>query len=307
MVFIKLIIQFALLMALFSCNFYNIAVRHTTKKLESVNMVNNTMTLSNCTVDYWDSESDKPAMVLVHGFGASAEFQWYKQVSLLAKDYRVVMPNLLHFGKTKADTNMNSVADQILMLRELLDSLNVQQISIMGVSYGGLVAAEYARVNTASIDRLILVDALLKFVDDNDAVRVTKDLNVASVQDLLVPEKPVGLKPLYFVSSGKKQILPRFLLKDFHDSMYVETRAGKIGLWNSLYNNSEKYRNLEYDFEFPVHLIWGEKDILIPVEKAYLLKDYFGDNCTIDVIKDGSHMPAVAQTKDFNKILIKYI
>ena len=50
---------------------------------------------------------------------------------------------------------------------------------------------------------------------------------------------------MYFVSSGKKQILPRFLLKDFHDSMYVETRAGKIG--SSISDKAYEHSSNLYD------------------------------------------------------------
>src|SRR5262249_55632614 len=54
------------------------------------------------TVHYW-AGGHGPTVVLVHGFGASAIWQWADQVDALAPDHRVIVPDLLWFGDSRSE------------------------------------------------------------------------------------------------------------------------------------------------------------------------------------------------------------
>src|SRR5580693_3668155 len=61
-----------------------------------------TVRLGADTVHYW-AGGHGPTVVLVHGFGGSASFLWYPQADDLAKDHRVIVPDLLWFGDSRSD------------------------------------------------------------------------------------------------------------------------------------------------------------------------------------------------------------
>lgn len=49
------------------------------------------------TIRYLESGDSKHILVLIHGLGASAE-RWNKVIPLFAKQYRVIVPDLIGYG-----------------------------------------------------------------------------------------------------------------------------------------------------------------------------------------------------------------
>ena len=95
------------------------------------------------TVRYW-SGGRGPTVVLVHGFGGSGMWLWYPQVEDLARDHRVIVPDLLWFGESRSDARDFSIDHQVRAVEALLDHLGERETDVVGVSYGGLVAHELA-------------------------------------------------------------------------------------------------------------------------------------------------------------------
>lgn len=88
-----------LIMLLFnSCDAYKMANKHIGSKMAHAEMKYYELKSRDYTFTYWDNNNDKPVLIILHGFGATTEFQWYKQVNELGKHFRIVMPNLLYFG-----------------------------------------------------------------------------------------------------------------------------------------------------------------------------------------------------------------
>ena len=76
-----------LLMGLISCSTYKIAERHLNGKMKKAGLqLQFEQVDSGAQIEHWDSQdTTKPALLLVHGFGASTKYQWYKQVKLLSR------------------------------------------------------------------------------------------------------------------------------------------------------------------------------------------------------------------------------
>ncbi|THU70974.1 hypothetical protein C4D60_Mb08t30620 [Musa balbisiana] len=111
----------------------------------------------------------KPPLLLVHGFGPRATWQWRSQIAALAARFDLIVPDLLFFGGSTTRSPQRSEAFQAAALARLLDALGVApprraRVSVMGTSYGGFVAYHMARamgpdrVERAALARLL--DAL---------------------------------------------------------------------------------------------------------------------------------------------------
>jgi pimeloyl-ACP methyl ester carboxylesterase len=59
---------------------------------------------------------EKPALVMLHGFGSTAVWQWYKQIPALQPFFDVYVPDLLFFGQSftrkKERTEIFQVSDE---------------------------------------------------------------------------------------------------------------------------------------------------------------------------------------------------
>lgn len=296
-----------ILSALFSCNSYKVVEKQIHKKMDSAGMELKLKEISGDIIEYWDNESDMPVIVLVHGFGATTMYQWYRQIDELQEKYRVVMPNLFHFGKSVPGSEKFQIDDQVDMVHALLKELNISEYIICGVSYGGLVSLELANKFPSEVNKIILFDTPIKFMKASDIHDVCAYFDVNSVEELFVPEHHRGLKKLMYLASGKKSIVPAFMLKGFYEKNYARNFSDKRKLMSALLSGLEEFSKREYKVTVPTLIVWGEHDKVVPLERGRVLSNYLGDNAEFHVINDAAHMPNVSHYKEFNQILTDFL
>jgi pimeloyl-ACP methyl ester carboxylesterase len=257
-------------------------------------------------IEYWDTETELPPFLLVHGFGAEAKYQWYLQIALLSKRFRVIMPNLLYFGNTKNRSGKFTVQDQVEMLVDFLNHLNISDIKLLGASYGGLIGIELASQKDI-VNELFLMGAPVKYMYKDDIDRVSKIFEIEELHELFIPSNPTQLKKLIHASNGKPSWIPSFFLKPFQEQFYEGSRKEKEQLLKHLIAVRDELKEKEYQISLPIHLIWGTNDPIVPLDRAEKLKEHIGDTCTIDAIKNGGHMANLVKPKSFNRILKRYL
>jgi len=106
-----------------------------------------------------------PALLFLHGITGSRRY-WEKKVRPLARDYRLILPDLLGFGlspKPYLEYTLPVFRDSIRALVEEL-GLTDGPLTIVGHSLGGLIALEYAALHGAHVKRMILL-SLPRFTD----------------------------------------------------------------------------------------------------------------------------------------------
>ncbi|OYZ43671.1 MAG: hypothetical protein B7Y31_03415, partial [Novosphingobium sp. 16-62-11] len=101
---------------------------------------------------------DGPAVILLHGFGASLE-TWEGWARPLSARYRVIRFDLPGFGLTGADpTGDYSDARAVQLMAGLMDQLGVARASVIGNSLGGRIAWTFAAQQPDRVERLVLCD-----------------------------------------------------------------------------------------------------------------------------------------------------
>jgi len=56
-----------------------------------------------------------------------------------------------------------------------------------------------------------------------------------------------------------------------------------------------------------VLLIWGEKDLIFPLEEAYLLQRHIGEKAKVVVINECGHVPSFEKSTELNEALLKFL
>ena len=98
-----------------------------------------------------------PAVILLHGFGASLQ-TWEDWARDLDRDHRVVRYDLPGFGLTGADSSGDYTdARGIAVLLALMDRLGLARVSVVGNSMGGRLAWTFAALHPERVDKLVLV------------------------------------------------------------------------------------------------------------------------------------------------------
>lgn len=96
-------------------------------------------------------------LVLLPGAGGSS-LQWIPNVASLSKSRRVyAVDNIYDIGRSIYTRRLTSADDFVDWLDELLTSLELEDdVSLMGLSYGGWIAGQYALRHPERLDRVVL-------------------------------------------------------------------------------------------------------------------------------------------------------
>ena len=97
-----------------------------------------------------------PALLLLHGLGCD-HTTWEPVIDTLARRYTVIAPDLLGHGqsaKPRADYSLGGYANG---MRDLVTLLGIDRVTVVGHSFGGGVAMQFAYQFPERTERLILV------------------------------------------------------------------------------------------------------------------------------------------------------
>ncbi len=260
------------------------------------------------TLSYWMG-GNGPSLVLIHGFGAPAKFQWDRQLKALVQSYHLIIPNLLYFGQSKASNQDFSPDYQAQCIAQLLtEDLDLKTFHAVGISYGGVVAVMLANTLADKIQKLGICDSPIRFFTDQHIENSLKKFKVSSIESLLVPDLPKALVGLSSIAFHKPFPIPSFVLKDTFDGLVVPHNAEKKALLRYLFEHRTELSALTFNFKCPILLVWGEFDALIPNEIGQKLLDYFGEEqAQLHIIPNAAHMPNLEQSKAFNKVLTRFL
>ncbi|RKT88642.1 Pimeloyl-ACP methyl ester carboxylesterase [Saccharopolyspora antimicrobica] len=105
-----------------------------------------------------DGEPDAPALLLIHGSGASAR-SWDALVPLLTGSHRVIRIDLLGHGRSgKPDDRSYDTSEQARRVGAALDGLGVAGAVVVGHSSGGLAATALAELRPDLVAALALIN-----------------------------------------------------------------------------------------------------------------------------------------------------
>ncbi|QRV58766.1 alpha/beta fold hydrolase [Streptomyces californicus] len=103
---------------------------------------------------------DGPPVLLLHGGGpgASGVSNYARNITELAKEYRVIVPDLPGYGRsTKGVDGSDPFGHLADGIRGLLDGLGLEKAHLVGNSYGGACALRLALDTPNRVDRMVLM------------------------------------------------------------------------------------------------------------------------------------------------------
>jgi 3-oxoadipate enol-lactonase len=112
--------------------------------------------LNGTTIGY-DEAGDGPPVLLLHA-GVGDRRLWDGQMGALSARHRVVRQDLRGFGESAIPGGPFSNVEDV---RALLDHLGIDRTALVGNSFGGRVALDFALVHPGRTSALVLVDAAL--------------------------------------------------------------------------------------------------------------------------------------------------
>lgn len=260
-----------------------------------------TLAFNGKKVYYREVGEGKP-LLLLNGIMMSTA-SWAPFEKVFSSGHRVIMLDLLDQGKSDKCEQQYDQSLQVEVVRALLDELGLDKVSIMGTSYGGEVALQFAAKYQQRIDRLVLANTVARTNAWLKEIGEAWNLSVVDPLDYYSTTIPVIYSPAFYDRKAewmesRKKLLTRtaFADKDFLDSM--------IRLTNSA--NNHDVRDALESITVPALIIGCEMDHITPPEEQRYLAQKL-PNAQLVLLPDTGHAAFYERPVLFASIMMGFL
>ncbi|KAL2476895.1 alpha/beta-hydrolase superfamily protein [Forsythia ovata] len=248
----------------------------------------------------------KPNLLLVHGFGANAMWQYGDLLRHFMPRFNIYVPDLLFFGDSTTKRPERTEAFQAQCVMRLMEMYGVQKMSLVGISYGGFVGYSMAAQFPQAVEKVVLccTGVCLEEKDMMNGLFHVADLDEAA--SILMPQTPDKLRELMeFAFVKPVKAVPSCFLSDYIDVFCSDHVKQKKELIQAILND-RKICNIPKITQSTL-IIWGEQDKIFPVELGHRLEMHIGENARLVVIKNAGHAVNIEKPKEFSKQLKSFL
>lgn len=220
-------------------------------------------------------EGDGPALVLLHGVGASRR-TWEAVLPLLAeRGRRFVALDLPGHGRSEPGRGDYSLGAFASLVRDLLDHEGLERAVVVGHSLGGGVGLQFGYQFPERCAGLVLVASGGLGREAAFVLRLATLPGSELVLPLITHPRAVGAVAWASRVSGHTPLgelrvtleQTAETLDELHDP--VVRRAFLAALRSVVDRSGQKVNaSLEHFAELPVLIVWGERDAILPVDHA---------------------------------------
>ena len=251
---------------------------------------------------FYEIEGDGEPVVLIPGF-AAGRWIWFKQTADLARNFRVIIfdpRGVSASDKPEGSQSIGLLADDVA---HLLQSIGIESAHIVGASFGGFVAQEFALKYPAMTRRLVL--CCTSFGGPNHVAPALETLAaLASTKGLNSEERMRANLLLAFTPE------------------YVQTQVAEVDRVVHLRATNEVPEHIylsqlqaamSFNAESRVEqiasltlVLSGDADVIVPVKNSLNLAAKI-PGATLCIIHGGSHTFFIEQAREFNNIITDFL
>jgi abhydrolase domain-containing protein 6 len=230
-------------------------------------------------------------VVLVHGFGASAD-SWNRIAAQLTKRYHVIAPDLPGWGaSTRLEAASYGYPAQVERLHQFLSHLKLGRAHMVGHSMGGFIASAYAaRYPDEVITLGLIAPHGMVEPEPSDLAR-----SIAQGDNWLVATSLPEFDRLLNNVFSKRPYAPKAVLR-YLANHTIRNHAKSRQIFDELQMNDPALAQRLPEIAVPTLIIWGDQDRVLHVSSADLFRQGIR-NSELMVIRGSGHMPLVENAR----------
>jgi pimeloyl-ACP methyl ester carboxylesterase len=251
------------------------------------------LSIDGAELRYWDEGRGKRVVLLLHAFPLHSGM-WTRQLTELARSFRVVAPDARGLGLSRPAPELSSMSLLAADLRLLLAHLDVTRATVVGLSMGGYIAFELYRQAPALFSGLALCDT--RAAADTEEGRANREAFAVSAVE----------NGLGWVAD---QAVPKLLRPNPAPEIEAEVRAlvaggtalGVAAAQRGMAARPDSTGTLA-TIACPSVVIVGEQDQLTPPAEAAAMAQAL-PGARLELIPDAGHLPCIENPEAFGRAL----
>ena len=254
-------------------------------------------------------------VVLIHGAGLdSALLSWAEVIGPLGASHQVFAPDLPGYGRSDRPVMQYTVEFYIKFVKNLLDELHLEKVSLVGLSLGGAIALGLTLEMPGRIEKLVLVSSY-----------GIQDKTAAHRLSYLYVHLPYLDELSYWLMGRSRGLIrwsllagiiysPEHLTEELIEQVYRAARepgAGKAFI--SVQRNDMQWNGLRSDFRQrlseirrPTLLIHGREDTAVPLDYAKSAQRSIAGS-KLYIMEGCRHWPQREKPGEFNQIVGEFL
>lgn len=209
-----------------------------------------------------DSQRGDKCVLLLHGYLESL-YVWDDFLPLLTPKARVITVDIPGHGITDAVAEVHSMELMADVLREMLDAMGVERVTIVGHSMGGYVALAFCEKYPERLDGLVLLSSTPNADTEQKAENRRREIELvrAGKKDMLAKVAPEA----GFAVQNRKRM--RDYIEDLTEQVYMTDEDGIVALLEGMIVRKDQNEMLRQSAVRQLFIL-GKLDNYISVEAA---------------------------------------
>lgn len=240
-----------------------------------------TVQVNGVELHYEEYGAGKP-LVLLHGFGGCTQ-NWHPFTAELSQHYRLIVVDLRGHGYSTNPENAFTHREVANDVFQLLDTLNIDRFSAMGISTGGMTLLHMATRQTQRISAMVLISATTHYPDQARAI----------MRRVSFRTMPLDIREMYRECAKRgdeqiRQLTTQFnaFHSDYDDMNFTAERLSAITA-----------RTL---------VVHGDRDAFFPVEIPVSMYRAI-PNAELWIIPGGDHVPIYDAAIPFTSTALRFL
>jgi abhydrolase domain-containing protein 6 len=242
--------------------------------------------------------NNSDTILMIHGFLGSS-YDFIEVMNELSDRYHVIAVDMIGFGLSDKPINFHyAKQNQAEGLVKFLDTLGIDEVTIMAHSMGGEVSIHLAHDYPQYVKAMILIGSG-GYVEESSNRLMPSNIPMF-VYDYVVRNYYIQ-RTFFFSAYAQDEIdSGRITFHDFDEMYFVnKTIPGNILQAFTRDNDSGSTNAKLANIVQPTLLIWGEFDSFIPLATGIKLQEAMSEVSQLVVMPNAGHLPFDTYFEDF--------
>jgi pimeloyl-ACP methyl ester carboxylesterase len=255
-----------------------------------------------------------PPIVFVHGLMSSSS-TWTAQIDRVATGHRVIAPDLFGHGESAKPAGDYSLGAHAASLRDLFDTLEIADATVVGHSLGGGIALQLAYLFPDRVNALVLVSSGGLGRELNPLLRAATLPGSELVLPLIASRwvhgvgdtalnvwSKVGLPPISPSADEAWRTLQSLADADTRRA-FLATSRSVIDVFGQTVNAQNRLSGFA---SRPSMLVWGERDRIVPASHVEAARRELPAT-RVEIFARSGHFPHLDEPDRFAGVLADFM